>query len=121
MFPWMRHRSKGRSPGRVTALGVGDSDASPLRANESSFMPKRRGSRSALRAAADTLNPNPPAAQPRPGWLTRIMDWIGRVRDASELEAVIRHLEYLIQFARDRLRELNDRAHEPAPSLPRQD
>ena len=105
---WARTRHRSESLGRVTALSWHPS------------MPKRRGERCALRRAAETMNRNPPAPAPLPGWLTHLMDRVSRSRDLLELEAILRHLERLLQFVRDRLKELEAAGAEPAYSRARQ-
>ena len=82
-------------------------------------MPGRRGTRSALRRAADTVNRNPPAPAPEPRWLVNMLDWLGRTGDILELEATLRYLERLIRFVRERIRVLEARPAEPEASRPR--
>ena len=69
-------------------------------------MPKKRGTRAALRVAADAANPNPPAPAPLPQWVTGILDWIGRVGLVEELVSIQRHLELLLRATRARIDEV---------------
>ena len=68
-------------------------------------MPKRRGNRTSLRAAADRANANPPAAPPPPRWVTRLVEWIVGVHLIEELEAIQRQLELVLEVVRSRIAE----------------
>ncbi len=77
-------------------------------------MPKRRGTRCALRVAADSVNCNPAAPVPLPQWVTRLLDWFTQVRILEELESIERNLVVVLEAVRRRISDIRSASEMPA-------